>query len=184
MHPYHHHGNNSDIIAKDGRLLESTPGAGADLSFSVYTIQSIPGETVDAIFKWTGVKMGWDIYGTLDAGEEFAHTCSGVLLDPDPNVDTTSNAVDPVTFEDCNYHGEPIPVLLPEKQDMAFGGFWSGSPYLGAAGALPPGEGGLNPYNAFTFPWHSHSEKELTNWDIFPGGMFTMLFVVPPGTPF
>jgi hypothetical protein len=30
--------------------------------------------------------------------------------------------------------------------------------------------------------WHSHTERELTNFDIFPGGMMTMLFVVPPGT--
>jgi hypothetical protein len=29
--------------------------------------------------------------------------------------------------------------------------------------------------------WHSHNELELTNNDIFPGGMFTMLVVEPPG---
>ena len=30
--------------------------------------------------------------------------------------------------------------------------------------------------------WHSHNEKEITNYDIFPGGMMTMLVVEPPGT--
>jgi hypothetical protein len=30
---------------------------------------------------------------------------------------------------------------------------------------------------------HSHSEKELTNFDIFPGGMATFLIVEPPSAP-
>jgi len=74
-------------------------------------------------------------------------------------------------------------VNLPQNQNLTFGGFWSGSPYLGSAGALPPGEGGLNPNSGYTFMWHSHTEKELTNNDIFPGGMMTMLIVEPPGVP-
>jgi hypothetical protein len=73
-------------------------------------------------------------------------------------------------------------VDLPSNLDLAFGGFWSGSPYLGSLGSLPPGEGGLNPWGGFTFMWHSHNEKELTNDDLFPGGILTMLFVVPRGT--
>jgi hypothetical protein len=31
--------------------------------------------------------------------------------------------------------------------------------------------------------WHSHNEKEITNNDIFPGGMMSMFLVVPFGTP-
>jgi hypothetical protein len=31
--------------------------------------------------------------------------------------------------------------------------------------------------------WHSHTEKELTNFDVFPGGMMTMLIIEPPGVP-
>ena len=45
-------------------------------------------------------------------------------------------------------HGKPFPVLLPELQDLTFGGFWSGSPFLGSLAALPPGEGGMNPMAA------------------------------------
>jgi hypothetical protein len=77
-------------------------------------------------------------------------------------------------------HGRPFPVTLPELQDLTFGGFWSGSPFLGTMGALPPGEGGLNPWAGYVFMWHSHTEKEMTNNDIFPGGMMTMLVVMPP----
>jgi hypothetical protein len=28
--------------------------------------------------------------------------------------------------------------------------------------------------------WHSHTEKEITNFDVFPGGMMTMLIVEAP----
>jgi hypothetical protein len=71
---------------------------------------------------------------------------------------------------------------LPEQQQLAFGGFWSGSPYLGTGQPLPPLQGGLNPSSGYTFMWHSHTERELTNDDIFPGGMMTMMIVEAPGT--
>ncbi len=158
LHPFHHHGNHSRVIARDGRLLESGAGLGSDLSYEVFTVQSIPGQTVDAIFTWTGEGMGWDIYGHAPG---------------DPAA----------PGEDLNDHGKPFPVLLPSKGDLTYGGFWSGSPFLGALGLLPPGEGGLNPMGAFVYMWHSHSEKEMTNNDIFPGGMMTMLMIHPPHHP-
>lgn len=158
MHPYHYHGNHARIIARDGRLLQSTPGAGADLSFMAFTTATVPGATYDQIFEWTGKGLGWDMYG---------HAAG------DP-VEPNEYAPD---------HGKPFPVELPGKQDLAFGGFYSGSPYLGMMGSLPPGEGGLNPNSGFTYMWHSHTEKEMANFDIFPGGMMTMLIIEPPGVP-
>lgn len=158
MHPFHHHGNHARVIAKDAKLLESVPGAGADLSPMVFTIQSVPGETVDAIFEWTGKGLGWDIYG---------HAPTDPL---EPN-------------EYAPDHGKPFPVVLPEKKDLTFGGMYSGSPFLGVLGALPPGEGGMNPNAGFTYMWHSHTEKEMTNNDIFPGGLMTMLIIVNHSVP-
>jgi hypothetical protein len=35
----------------------------------------------------------------------------------------------------------------------------------------------------YYFMWHSHTEKEIVNWDIFPGGMMTMLIVMPTSIP-
>jgi plastocyanin len=174
LHPFHHHGSHSRVIARGGRLLESTPGIGADLSHEVFTIKSVPGETVDAIFEWTGKDLGWDIYGTPADGPEFAHTCVD-----SPVVD----GFDDTTHEYCVDHYKPIPVVLPGKQDLAFGGFYSGSPFMGSAGSLPPGEGGLNPNGGFTYMWHSHTEKEIVNFDIFPGGMLTMLIIESPSVP-
>jgi hypothetical protein len=170
LHPFHHHGNHARIIARNGRLLESAPGAGADLSTEVFTIKSIPGQTADAVFEWTGAGMGWDIYGT---GPLMAHNCT----------DGDSDGFDDTTWEYCADHGKPFPVTLPEAQDMTFGGMWGGTPFMGVAGSLPPGEGGLNPSAGFAYMWHSHSEKEMVNYDVFPGGNMTMLMVVPHGTP-
>ena len=63
LHPFHHHGNHARIIARNGRMQSSGPGTGADLSYEVFTVQAVPGETYDGIFTWTGEKLGWDIYG-------------------------------------------------------------------------------------------------------------------------
>lgn len=177
LHPFHHHGNNSLTIARDGKLLESASGAGADLAVSDFTIAVAPGSTVDALFTWTGEKLGWDIYGT---GVDFEHSCNGISVN-DPNP--ASAGFDPVTKEYCPDHGKPFPVDLPDQLEVSFGGQWSGSPYLGGGGALPPGQGGLNPDSGFFFMWHSHNEKEMVNNDIFPGGMMTHVVIQPPGAP-
>lgn len=158
LHPFHHHGNNARMIARDGRLLESAAGAGPDLGVSDFTIKVVPGGTYDALFEWTGKGLGWDIYGHA----------------PGDPLRPNEYAAD---------HGKPFPVMLPNQQDLTFGGHWSGSPFLGQFAALPPGQGGLNPNAGYFFMWHSHTEKEIVNNDIFPGGMMTMLIVEPPGVP-
>jgi len=172
LHPFHTHGNNYDLIARDGRLLSST-GASADLGYSDYTLPVLPGSTYDAIWQWTGVGLGWDIYGT--AADGLAHNCTDVAMPLDGFDDTTR--------EYCADHGKPFPLTLPENQDLTFAGFYSGSPFLGAFADLPPGEGGLNLNGGLFFMWHSHNEKELANNDIFPGGMMTMMIVEPPSVP-
>ena len=192
LHPFHHHGNNAWVIARDGRVLESAPGAAAnypdfvgipeldpltttparvpfgapapvqsrvpDLAVSNYTIQTVPGSTYDAIFTWTGKGLNWDIFGN-----DPAHAGPGC------------NASTRAPGEDPSSHCQPFPVQLPEQQALAFGGFWSGSQYLGSLAAIPPLQGGLNPGGGFSFMWHSHTERELTNDDVFPGGMMTMM---------
>jgi len=184
LHPFHHHGNHSRIIARDGNVLDrdgdlAVDPSPVDLSHEVFTIQSVPGQTVDAIFRWTGKDIGWDIYGD-PTDPAFAtiglvpHTCG-------PVVDL--EGLDLVTGEYCADHGKRLPVILPEQLSLTFGGFWGGSPFLGTLALLPPGEGGNNPSAGFVHMWHSHTEKEITNFDVFPGGMMTMLIIEPPGVP-
>jgi hypothetical protein len=174
LHPFHTHGNNFTVIARDGRLLESAPGAGPDLGVSDFTVTAVPGSTFDALFEWTGKGLGWDIYGAAP------HTCNGVAVDATP---ASSDGFDPTTKEYCPDHGKPLPVALPSLQELTIGEAWSGSPFLGAFGSEPPGHVSVNPNAGYFFMWHSHTEKELTNNDIFPGGMMTMLVVEPHPMP-
>lgn len=170
LHPFHTHGNNFWVLAKDGRLLESTPGAGPDLAYSDFTVRAVPGETYDAIFEWTGKNLGWDIYGHGIADALEPSECpNGLWADPPANT---------VRRADCD-HGLPLPITMPNLQDISTGGNYSGSPFLGMLGALPPGV--PSPGAGYFHMWHSHNEKELTNHDIFPGGMMTMLIIEPWG---
>jgi len=179
-HPFHTHGNHFFQIARDGRLLESTPGAGPDRQRGDFTLQTVPGATYDALWEWTGENLGWDIYGTPAEGGT-AHTCIDNLPGPPAGPD----GFDDTTHEYCADHGKTlggtIGVSLPENQDLTFGGFYSGSPFLGVSADLPPGEGGLNVNGGLFFMWHSHNAKEQVNNDLFPGGMTTMMVIEPPG---
>ena len=170
MHPFHHHGNHARVIAVDGQMLVNS--AGHLSGPMVFTVPSIPGQTADAIFEWTGKELGWDMYGHK-AGD-------GSVCIADARGYYTADPGAPNYMEWCADHNHAIPVTLPDLTNLAFGGFYSGSPYLGYLGSLPPGEGGLNPNAGFAFMWHSHTERELTNNDVFPGGMMTMLIVEPP----
>jgi FtsP/CotA-like multicopper oxidase with cupredoxin domain len=180
FHPFHFHGNHASTIARDGRVLSTPSGTDADLAVLQFTILAIPGKTEDAIYTWTGEKLGWDVYGHEHDRDE---PPTGNFPGPE-DIDHNGNGVlDTVPLEPHEYepdHGKPLPTVLPELQSMTFGGMYSGSPYLGVLGSLPPGQGGMNPSAGFMHMWHSHSEKELLNGDIFPGGMMTMVLIDAP----
>jgi len=168
IHPFHTHGNHVRVIANDGRLLLSATDPSKLAGPSIFTIPAIPGGTTDAIFEWTGKDLGWDIYGhTPGDGSSCIPGSDGFDIHG--------------SQEWCEDHLRPIPVDIPALSSLSFGGFYSGSPYLGAMGSLPPGEGGLNPNAGFSYMWHSHTEREMINNDIFPGGMMTMLIIEAPG---
>jgi hypothetical protein len=175
-HPMHYHGENLRFIGRDGKML-SSDGLVSDIGRSASTTNSQPKQTIDALWTWTGAKLGWDIYG-----HDTVHTChdsdgDGFGDNLDPNNPTTYE------HEYCDDHGKPLPVSLPGVGDLTLGGWWSGSPFLGDTGDLPPGEGGLNPFGGYFLVWHSHAEKELTTFDIFPGGSLGAVVILPPGTP-
>ncbi|MDZ7698249.1 MAG: hypothetical protein U5R49_15450 [Deltaproteobacteria bacterium] len=158
IHPMHFHGNDFETIAVDGRLLSSAPGAGPDLAWKATTIKSIPGQTADLIWTWTGKELGWDIYG---------HSPGDPL---EPN-------------EYAPNHGKPFPVVLPQRDAVTYGPFYSGNPFLGGEGELPPGHAGLNAAGGYFYMWHSHTEKELTSNDIWPGGLISFMIVEHPDVP-
>ncbi|MBI5191639.1 MAG: multicopper oxidase domain-containing protein [Nitrospirae bacterium] len=158
LHPVHPHGNHTNLIAQDGRLLSSGPANGADLRKRLFTIPTTPGGTYDTIFEWTGANVGWDIYGHA----------------PGDPMQPNEFAAD---------HGKPFPTPIPHQQDLMPGQLYSGSPFLGGSGALPPGEGGFNPTGAYMHMVHDHVEKELCNDGIFPGGAMTIMAIEHPSVP-
>jgi FtsP/CotA-like multicopper oxidase with cupredoxin domain len=172
LHPFHHHGNHATPIARDARVLSSLSPSHADYLTTApdvtspdFTVRSVPGQTMDLIYEWTGKGIGWDIYGTTAINP---HSCT---------ADATG--FDPTTKEWCADHNKPIPVIVAGSLDLSFGESYSGSPYLGMTGSLPQGHPGLNTTGGYFHMWHSHNEKEITTDDIFPGGMMTMLIVEP-----
>lgn len=170
LHPFHTHGNHHNVIARDGRLLSS--GAGADLAELAFTTSVVPGSTADAIFGWTGAKLGWDMYGYTNATQPTFCDASG-----NPTAAYPADRLSQLPSDRC----KPMPVTLPAQLDVTNGQFYSGSPFLGTMGYIPPGEGGFNPNSGFMYMWHSHAEKEIVNNDIFPGGLLTMMIVEAPG---
>lgn len=172
LHPFHTHGNHHNVIARNGRLLGSAPAVGADNAEAAFTSTVFPGQTLDAIYSWTGEGLGWDAYGHVNP------------VDPlRLGADCVTDGVALAPGELLTDHCKRLPVVLPDQQELTFGPWYSGTPYLGSAGSLPPGDGGLNPNSGFFFMFHSHNEKEITNFDIFPGGMLTMMDIEPPGVP-
>ncbi|MEJ2404379.1 MAG: multicopper oxidase domain-containing protein [Candidatus Thiodiazotropha sp.] len=174
-HPMHYHGENMRFIGRDGKMLSSDDVV-ADLGRSDNTINSAPKQTVDALWTWTGKNLGWDVYGYTP------HSCNDT--DGDGFSDGPDLTESPVWFEhewcgDHNHHLSDL-VNLPGVGDLTVGGWWSGSPFLGDVGDLPPGEGGLNPYGGYFLVWHSHAEKELTTFNIFPGGSLGAVVILPP----
>ena len=154
LHPMHFHGNDFETIAVDGRILTSGSGA-PDLSWQATTIKFAPGQTADVIWSWNAANLGWDIYGHAPG---------------DP----------PVAGEFMPDHGKPFPVVIPTRDSLSFGELYSGTPFIGEMGDLPPGHPGLNDLGGFFYMWHSHTEKELTSNDIWPGGLVSFMIVVHP----
>jgi len=192
-HPFHHHGENLRFIAKDGRLLTSVtrpdgspdPTATPDLGRSDNTLNSAPKQITDMLWTWSGKDLNWDIYGPVDTActdsdNDMADDATGALCHDDNCNDGNGDGFDDVNHEYCPDHGKSLPVTLPGVADLTIGGWYSGSPFMGDVGDLPPGEGGLNPFGGYFFVWHSHNEKELTTFDIFPGGSLSAVVVLPP----
>ena len=220
LHPLHTHGNHMRVVAEDGNLLRSPGGTGADLAREQFTVTLAPGKTLDAIFTWTGEKLGWDIYDHRDDVDFDPKCWTDPVLAANPitcplgqvkgaeDYDINNNGIFevmtmPNPYENLADHAkkfnafpapavapipQSLPVFLPDVMLLTAGPQYSGSPFLGTAGALPPGEGGFNAFNGFFYMWHSHAERELTNNNIFPGGFLTMAGIVPwpmivPGQP-
>jgi Multicopper oxidase len=184
QHPFHFHGNHARVLARDGNLILANTGNVAATATTplagplLFTIATVSGQSVDAIFTWTGKGLNWDVYN---------HKANdGSVCTPDANG-YHSVTTDPNYGEWCADHKKPIPVTPPDPQIVANGQWYGGTPYLGLNGFvptnLPPGTLNQNPGAGYAYMWHSHNEREITTNDVFPGGMMMMLIIDPPQWP-
>jgi hypothetical protein len=174
QHPFHFHGNHARVLARDGNLItvQNDTVTPARLAGPLlFTIPTVSGQTVDAIFTWTGQGLNWDVYGANNG-----HKCNGLNV-PSPGFD-------PATKEYCPDHNKALPVVPADPNIMANGLWYGGTPYLGLQNGnqtpLPPGLTKINLQAGYAYMWHSHAEREITTNDVFPGGMMMMLVIDPP----
>jgi FtsP/CotA-like multicopper oxidase with cupredoxin domain len=201
QHPFHEHGNHVRVLARDGNLLLTAnpdPALRKLAGPLLFTTTTTPGQTLDAIFQWTGKGLNWDIYGHTD---DPAKPTAAADCTPDANG-YHSGVGDPNYYEWCADHNKALeskpfgqvgsdgPVTLPDANIGAAGAWYGGSPYLGfeatgrAVGStpIPPSGTVANDPTAeagYAYMWHSHSERELTTNNAFPGGMMMMMLVDP-----
>ncbi|HLF26306.1 MAG TPA: multicopper oxidase domain-containing protein [Anaerolineae bacterium] len=79
---------------------------------------------------------------------------------------------DPVT--------NPIPVTIPQLQNLVPGPFYSGSPYLGNLDTLPVGTQALNQCGEYYHIAHSHQLQKITAWGMVLSGYITFSRIDPP----
>jgi hypothetical protein len=79
---------------------------------------------------------------------------------------------DPVT--------NPIPVTIPQLQNLTFGTFYSGSPYLGNLDTLPVGHQALNACGEYYHISHNHALQQITAWGVVLSGHITFTRIDPP----
>jgi FtsP/CotA-like multicopper oxidase with cupredoxin domain len=184
QHPFHFHGNHARMLARDGNILVSATDPTKLAGPLLFTLPTLPGQTADLLYSWTGQGLNWDVYGTQE------HKCNGVTVaqaaQPTPAQLTSlasNGGFDKDTKEYCLDHGKGIPVIPPDPSIVANGQWYGGTPYLGLSQfdptKLAPGTLNQNPNAGYAFMWHSHNEREITTNDVFPGGMMMMLIVDP-----
>jgi hypothetical protein len=194
------------LLTSDHSRGNDPTGPGPDLAWKATTISSVPGQTADFIWQWMAEKIGWDIYGhaggethpigapgagdvicqdytfalnaAIGAGQDVSNPPDSIQ-NPLYRAALEDALLDPFNYEYCPDHGVPVPVILPERDSVTYGDVYTGNPFLGGLGDLPPGHAGLNSFGGYFFIWHSHTEKEITSNDIFPGGAITFMIVAP-----
>jgi FtsP/CotA-like multicopper oxidase with cupredoxin domain len=82
--------------------------------------------------------------------------------------------------EGYNSAANPVPVTIPQVNNQEFGMFYSGSPYLGEQGALPPGANTLNTCGEYYVISHNHALYQITSWGVNMTGPITYVRVDPP----
>ena len=109
-------------------------------------------------------------------GQDLSFEKFAINIGPGQTWDVLFKWTDAENYSEAN----PIPVTIPQVNNQEFGMFYSGSPYLGKTGTLPPGASTLNECGEFYIISHNHALYQITSWGVNMSGPITYVRVDPP----
>ena len=110
------------------------------------------------------------------AGQDLSFEKFAINIGPGQTWDVLFRWYDAENYSEAN----PVPVTIPQVNNQEFGMFYSGSPYLGKTGPLPPGASTLNECGAYYIISHNHALFQITSWGVNMTGPITYVRVDPP----
>jgi FtsP/CotA-like multicopper oxidase with cupredoxin domain len=110
------------------------------------------------------------------AGEDLSFEKFAINIGPGQTWDVLFKWYDAENYSETN----PVPVTIPQVNNQEFGVFYSGSPYLGKTGPLPPGASTLNTCGEYYVISHNHALFQITSWGVNLTGPITYVRVDPP----
>jgi len=110
------------------------------------------------------------------AGQDLSFEKFAINIGPGQAWDVIFKWYDAENYSEAN----PVPVTIPQVNNQEFGMFYSGSPYLGKTGPLPPGASTLNVCGEFYIISHNHALYQITSWGVNMSGPITYVRVDPP----
>jgi len=109
-------------------------------------------------------------------GEDLSFEKFAINIGPGQTWDVLFKWYDAENYSEAN----PVPVTIPDVANQQIGMFYSGSPYLGVQGQLPPGVSTLNQCGEYYIISHNHALFQLDAWGMTMAGQITYLRVDPP----
>lgn len=111
------------------------------------------------------------------ANEDLSFEKFTVNVGPGQTWDLTTQWFDAENYDE---NGNPVPVTVPNLQNMVFGTFFNGSPYDGILGTQPVGGTTLNQCGEYYIISHNHSLYQITSYGVPMTGPITYLRIDPP----
>lgn len=111
------------------------------------------------------------------AGQDLSFEKFAVNIGPGQTWDVLVKWYDAEGYDEAT---NPVPVTIPDVANQTIGMFWSGSPYLGKQGPMPPGVSTLNQCGEYYIISHNHALFQLDAWGMTMAGQITYLRVDPP----
>lgn len=110
------------------------------------------------------------------AGQDLSYEKFTVNVGPGQTVDALFTWRDAERWDPVS---NPVPVAIPAQQDLVWGMFSSGSPYLGVK-SLPPDFASHNECGEYYLIAHNHALQQIVAWDLPMLGQITYIRVDPP----